>query len=139
MSFITNINPAVQTDFTFECECSDGKTPDVSQYKDTFPFFVCQENFAQCISNNAADSDSQQKCKDARKKCGTKDPKDAESSATTTSSASGMSTATQDSASATGSGSGTGAAEPTETGAAVAQKPAGVFAAAMIAALGLFL
>lgn len=120
-----------QTKFTFSCECEDGTTPDVSKYKSTLPYFICEETFAQCISNNAGDAAGQKTCKED-KNCGTIEPKDAKVSSKTTSSADAMATATKDSATTTGT------SQPTQTGAAIAQNPSGIFAAALVAGLGLF-
>ncbi|KAK2768753.1 hypothetical protein FQN54_000609 [Arachnomyces sp. PD_36] len=122
--------------FTFTCECGDGTTPDMTEYKDTLPYYICEATFAQCIEANASDADAQETCKENRD-CGSKDASKAETPSETTSSASGMATETKTSDSATNTGA---SEEPTQTGAAVANTPAtGVFTAAMVAAFGLFL
>lgn len=46
----------------------------MSDYKSTLPYFVCQENFGQCIANHPDDAEGQKVCKEEQKKCGTKDP-----------------------------------------------------------------
>ncbi|OQE31971.1 hypothetical protein PENSTE_c001G02872 [Penicillium steckii] len=91
----------------FDCVCSDGKTPDVSQYVQTVPFYVCQANFAQCIQNHPDDADGQKACKEAAH-CGSKNASSSSTTTTASSSSSAtttlsMATSTDDSSSETSS------------------------------------
>lgn len=90
----------------FSCVCSDNSTPDVSEYIQTVPFYVCQDAYGQCIRSHPDDAEAQRACKKAMN-CGTKN---ASETSTTSSSASSsasttlsMSTSTDSSASATSS------------------------------------
>ncbi|KAK2751954.1 hypothetical protein FQN55_008696 [Onygenales sp. PD_40] len=69
---------------TYECKCQDGKTPDVAKYKNTLPFFICQETFVQCIASHPDDLAGQRKCKENQSKCGTINPAKEEDEPTTT-------------------------------------------------------
>lgn len=136
----TKTESTAQETFTFACECAEGPTPDLTEYKDTLPYYVCEATFAQCIENNASDAEAQQECKDNRT-CGSKDASKAETPSETTSGGSeptGMTTATKGSEG--GDATNTGASAPTQTGAAIANTPAtGAFTAAVVAAFGFFL
>ncbi|KAI2226680.1 hypothetical protein LOZ12_004967 [Ophidiomyces ophidiicola] len=72
---------------TFDCVCGDGTVPNVSDYMNTLPYFVCQANYAQCIQNHPNDLDGQTKCKEGQKSCGTRKASSSDSSSSTTSSA----------------------------------------------------
>ena len=54
----------------------------MSAYQNTIPFFVCQENYKQCIQNHPNDLDGQNQCK-ANAKCGTLNATAMEDSAST--------------------------------------------------------
>lgn len=57
---------------TYKCLCEDGSTPDLAEYKDTLPDFVCQADFAGCIEAHPNDAVGQGKCKtDIQDTCGT--------------------------------------------------------------------
>ncbi|KAK2772047.1 hypothetical protein FQN53_004815 [Emmonsiellopsis sp. PD_33] len=73
-----------QATLTYECKCQDGKTPDVAKYKNTLPFFICQETFVQCIASHPDDLAGQRKCKENQSKCGTINPAKEEDEPTTT-------------------------------------------------------
>jgi hypothetical protein len=36
----------------------------------TLPYFICHENFGQCIENHPNDADGQQECKNGQRLCG---------------------------------------------------------------------
>ena len=101
------ITDNAQKTLQFDCVCSDGKTPDVSQYVQTVPFYVCQANFAQCIQNHPDDADGQKACKEAAH-CGSKNASSSSTTTTASSSSSAtttlsMATSTDDSSSETSS------------------------------------
>jgi hypothetical protein len=62
-----------QNTLTYTCICSDGTEPDVVDYEGTLPYFICEESYSQCVSNNSNDVVSQRSCKtNIESKCGTK-------------------------------------------------------------------
>ncbi|CAG8040186.1 unnamed protein product [Penicillium olsonii] len=102
----TKLNSCDPATLKFSCVCSDDSTPDVSEYIQTVPFYVCQDAYGQCIRSHPDDAEGQRACKKAMN-CGTKN---ASESSTTSSSASAsasttlaVSTSTDSSASATSS------------------------------------
>ncbi|EEA25841.1 hypothetical protein TMatcc_005920 [Talaromyces marneffei ATCC 18224] len=123
----------------FDCTCSNGTTPDLTPYKNTIPFYVCLENFNQCIANHPNDLDAQTACK-ANATCGTIDL-----SAVSTTSASSSSTtaASTTAATAATSTTGTAASATASHGAAALQvstdRSTGLGAAAMLAVFGMML
>ncbi|KAK5806890.1 hypothetical protein VI817_001148 [Penicillium citrinum] len=127
----------------FSCVCSDDKTPDVSQYVQTVPFYVCQANFAQCIQNHPDDADGQKECKEAAQ-CGSKNASSISTTTTASSSASAtttlaMTTSTDESTSETSSSV---AAAATTSNAAIAMGESyssGVMVGAMFLAARMFL
>ncbi|KAB8067652.1 hypothetical protein BDV29DRAFT_85220 [Aspergillus leporis] len=78
---------------TFTCTCSNGKDADVTPYMETVPFFVCHENYRQCIERST-DLDGDEKCKAAEKQCGSKNASEASSSSSSTTSATSLPTST---------------------------------------------
>ncbi|KAI9370487.1 hypothetical protein BJX61DRAFT_544568 [Aspergillus egyptiacus] len=64
-----SINRCDDDTLDFDCTCSNGTAASVELYKETVPFYVCEENFAQCISrSNSLDGDEE--CKAGREQCG---------------------------------------------------------------------
>jgi hypothetical protein len=88
----------------FTCVCSDGSIPDVSPYKETVPFYVCQAAFGQCINSHPNDAEGQRACKKAAV-CGTKNASEITTTASSTMSSTtlAMATATESSSSETSS------------------------------------
>ncbi|KAJ5782793.1 hypothetical protein N7457_004567 [Penicillium paradoxum] len=115
----TKLNSCDPNTLIFSCVCSDDSTPDVSPYKQTVPFYVCQANFGQCINSHPNDAEGQRACKKSAV-CGSKNASAETTTSSTTTSAStttlATATATESSASATSSV----AAASTTTNAAVA-------------------
>lgn len=118
----------------------------MSAYQNTIPFFVCQENYKQCIQNHPNDLDGQNQCK-ANAKCGTLNATAMEDSASTTSAAAAsttLSTATSAPATAQTTATSATATASTSKAAAAAVRVAqdhstGLFVAAMLAAFRLIL
>ncbi|OJD14052.1 hypothetical protein AJ78_05558 [Emergomyces pasteurianus Ep9510] len=106
------VNICNADDMTYTCTCGDGSIPDLTKYKNTMPFFICTETYAQCIDNHPDDLTGQRLCKENQTKCmGTLDPlkspgKDSEPTTsrkahtTTSKSTSSQTTATQPTATA---------------------------------------
>lgn len=117
----------------------------MSAYQNTIPFFVCQENYKQCIQNHPNDLDGQNQCKE-NAKCGTLNATAMEDSASTTTAAASsttFSTATSTPTAQTTSTSATATATASKAAAAavrVAQDHStGLFVAALLAACRLIL
>jgi len=96
-----NGNPESNTcdpgSLSYSCVCSNGVTPDTSNYTLTIPYFVCTENNQNCVGNCSGDSTCQAACTQDHP-CGAQNPKRVNiTSTTSTVGATG---------SATGSGSG---------------------------------
>ncbi|KAF3119966.1 hypothetical protein TWF569_003395 [Orbilia oligospora] len=58
----TSVNSCDSNTLEYECTCSDGSTPDLSQYALTLPYFVCQEVRSRCIANGANNLEGQAEC-----------------------------------------------------------------------------
>ncbi|KAJ5458239.1 hypothetical protein N7475_009627 [Penicillium sp. IBT 31633x] len=103
----TKLNSCDPTTLKFTCLCSDDSTPDVSPYKQTVPFYVCEAAYGQCINSHPNDAEGQRACK-KNADCGSKNASaESTTSSTTTTTASSttlaLSTSTDSSASATSS------------------------------------
>ncbi|KAL4933624.1 uncharacterized protein BDV17DRAFT_63295 [Aspergillus undulatus] len=92
----TKVNRCEADTLDFTCTCSNGTDADVSLYADTVPFYVCQEEYKQCIDQSST-QDGDQICTDGLDQCGSLNA----SAPTTTSSTSSSSepTSTETSAS----------------------------------------
>ncbi|KAL4811541.1 hypothetical protein BDV18DRAFT_129570 [Aspergillus unguis] len=108
----------------FTCTCSNGTDADVSLYEGTIPFYVCQAEYGQCISQSST-QDGDEACKEGLNQCGSLNA----SATTTTSSSSTSSTPTSTSSSSSDSDDSSSSSEasttddadsPTETDGAVA-------------------
>ncbi|KAH6646154.1 hypothetical protein BKA67DRAFT_95590 [Truncatella angustata] len=91
---------------SYSCTCDDGTSPDMNEYANSLPFYICQQAFTNCIAANVGSATGQANCTTSiQDNCGTKN---ASSAATTTSSAaSTSSTGTATGTAATNSGSAT--------------------------------
>ncbi|KXG47607.1 uncharacterized protein PGRI_014770 [Penicillium griseofulvum] len=100
----TKLNSCDASTLQFTCVCSDGSIPDVSPYKETVPFYVCQAAFGQCIASHPNDAEGQRACKKAAV-CGTKNASEITTTASSTMSSTtlAMATATESSSSETSS------------------------------------
>ncbi|KAL3477857.1 hypothetical protein BJX99DRAFT_225470 [Aspergillus californicus] len=80
----------------FTCTCSNGTEADVSLYEGTIPFYVCQENYAQCIDRSTT-QDGDDECTASLNECGSLNasaPTTTSSSSTSTASSTETSTST---------------------------------------------
>jgi len=59
---------------TYDCVCSNNVSPNVTQYSQTIPFYVCQEWGNQCVLNCGQDNTCSNDCR-AKHPCGAQDPK----------------------------------------------------------------
>ncbi|RSM16374.1 hypothetical protein CEP52_000264 [Fusarium oligoseptatum] len=60
----TEENDCTAETLKWECACSsNSSTPGLQYYTQTMPTFICQELFAQCISQNAGSQSGQRQCK----------------------------------------------------------------------------
>ncbi|TKA28141.1 hypothetical protein B0A50_04112 [Salinomyces thailandicus] len=87
---------------TYACICSNGLSPNLTQYSQTLPFFTCQEWGNQCVSNCGGDNTCASDCR-SNNPCGALDPVRVN---TSTASSSMMSMTVSVSASGTGSAGG---------------------------------
>ena len=108
----TNANSCDSDNLTYDCECADGLRPNVTQYTQTLPFFICQEWGNQCVNNcGAGNNDCASDCRENHP-CGAQDPikpNSTSSSSTMTGSASRTASdagATTDSSESTGGSGG---------------------------------
>jgi hypothetical protein len=95
---VTNNNAATEQNecdpvqLTYACVCSDGTSPNISQYSQTLPFFICQEWGNECVANcGGNDATCQTNCRE-QNPCGAQNPKLASNTTTTTSAAGGQTT-----------------------------------------------
>lgn len=113
----TDGSPATQSNtcssdtLAYTCVCSNGASPNASEYSQTIPYFICTENNNQCVDACNGLNTCQDECR-AKNPCGAQDPKRVNTSTITTMTATGTNGA---SASGTGvfTGFGSGAASTT--------------------------
>ncbi|KAJ5200219.1 hypothetical protein N7491_008981 [Penicillium cf. griseofulvum] len=100
----TKLNSCDASTLQFTCVCSDGSIPDVTPYKQTVPFYVCQAAYGQCINSHPNDAEGQRACKKAAV-CGSKNASETTTTASSTMSSTtlAMATATESSSSETSS------------------------------------
>ncbi|KAL1967181.1 hypothetical protein VTN77DRAFT_3472 [Rasamsonia byssochlamydoides] len=65
----------------FTCVCSNGQSPNASQYTQTIPYYVCTTANEQCVKNCNGDSICQSHCVQDHP-CGAQDPKRVNTTAT---------------------------------------------------------
>jgi len=102
----TNDNTCDPDTLDYSCECGDGLRPNITQYTQTLPFFICQEWGNQCVTACNGDNTCSSACRQDHP-CGAQDPIKPNSStisSTMTSSASGSRTASEAGATTDSSG-----------------------------------
>lgn len=117
-SYTSNTCDATTLDWT--CVCTNGITPNASQYSQTIPYFECTEYNTQCVSNCGGVSSCQAACRQDHP-CGAQDPTRVNSSSISpTASKSGSGSSGSAAATTTGFGSfggaGNGGSQATSTG-----------------------
>ncbi|EPS37590.1 hypothetical protein H072_8711 [Dactylellina haptotyla CBS 200.50] len=122
------------------CVCSDGSEPDLVNYRDTLPFFICQAYIAQCVAGNATEPTLQEICRNSNT-CGNLDPADFVASTTLKSTSAPTTSADSTNTGAPVTTTGASTSSPTTSPNAAAAIEAGstglMRAFALIAALGL--
>ncbi|EGX50089.1 hypothetical protein AOL_s00076g440 [Orbilia oligospora ATCC 24927] len=68
-------NDCDQNTLEVSCVCADGSKPELVNYRNTLPFFICQEYIAQCVAGNATEPTLQNICRNTNT-CGNLDPAD---------------------------------------------------------------
>jgi hypothetical protein len=97
-------NTCEQETLSYSCVCGDGLSPNVTQYTQTLPYFICQEWGNQCVTACKGDNTCASACRQDHP-CGAQDPIRPNSS-TITSTMSSSSSRTASEAGATTDGSG---------------------------------
>lgn len=70
----TQSNDCTASDLTYSCVCDNGISPNVSEYSQTLPFFICQEWGTQCVSNCGNGNTACQSACTADHPCGAQNP-----------------------------------------------------------------
>lgn len=58
----------------YNCVCSNGISPNASEYSQTIPYFICTEQNNQCVANCNGESSCQYNCR-SDNPCGAQEPK----------------------------------------------------------------
>jgi len=66
-------NTCDPTVLTYACVCGNGLSPNVSEYTQTLPYFICQEWGIQCVSNCGSDNTCASNCR-TQHPCGAQHP-----------------------------------------------------------------
>lgn len=69
----TLANDCDDDSLTYACVCENGLSPNVSEYSQTLPYYLCQEWGNQCVSNCDGNSQCQGACRDDHP-CGAQSP-----------------------------------------------------------------
>ncbi|KAF3001299.1 hypothetical protein E8E13_004926 [Curvularia kusanoi] len=69
----TDANDCDSDNLTYNCVCDNGISPNITQYSQTLPYFICTEWGNQCVNNCNGDSTCGSKCR-ADHPCGAQDP-----------------------------------------------------------------
>lgn len=70
----TRENDCVAKTLTYSCVCSNGISPNVSQYSLTLPYYICQEWGNQCVAACGQDNACSSACREDHP-CGAQDPR----------------------------------------------------------------
>ncbi|ETS86508.1 hypothetical protein PFICI_00336 [Pestalotiopsis fici W106-1] len=89
----TSENSCEPSTLDFSCVCTDGTEPDMNEYQNSVPYYICETAFANCIAANTDSASGQKNCTTTiADECGTKVA--GSSSTTTTAAASSSGTGT---------------------------------------------
>ncbi|KAK4615483.1 hypothetical protein CLAFUW4_10167 [Fulvia fulva] len=139
-------NTCDQETLEYVCTCTDGSTPNITNYDQTIPSFICAQWKANCVANHPMDLPGQTGCLSVT--CGSENATSGDSTATTSSASETMTaTSTSSASEETGSESASAsepAASATESSAAIAlnmaqQYGTGIMGAGLLAVFGLAL
>ncbi|KAI9739638.1 MAG: hypothetical protein M1834_006356 [Cirrosporium novae-zelandiae] len=124
----------------YTCTCPNGESPDLAEYTDTMPYYICTEASNECVADNPNNATGQEDCR-SYYSCGTKNVSDATYAASSSSSSASASATAASTTTASGS-SATATATSTENAAVahIAEKySTGIVAAGLAAVFGLLL
>jgi len=79
----TRQNTCNSTLLTYACVCSNGLSPNLTQYSQTLPFYICQEWGNECVHNCHDDAACASSCREDHP-CGAQDPAPPNKTAMTT-------------------------------------------------------
>lgn len=137
---------------TYTCTCANGNTPNISDYQDTLPFYICSRWRDDCTAAHPNDLSGQTACQSVT--CGTKNAtagassttpsgSESDSSASASASSSASATASSSSGSESSASASSDAAQSSETGNAAAaigmNYGTGILMGGMLAVFGLAL
>ena len=63
-----------QSDLSYSCVCSNGISPNASQYSQTIPYYECTESNTQCVNNCPQGNSACQAACRTNNPCGAQDP-----------------------------------------------------------------
>lgn len=63
----------LQDQLSYTCVCENGISPNITQYSQTLPFYICQEWGTQCVNNCNGDNTCAQSCRSDHP-CGAQSP-----------------------------------------------------------------
>ncbi|KAA8617211.1 hypothetical protein PtrSN002B_009934 [Pyrenophora tritici-repentis] len=69
----TETNTCDSDNLTYQCVCDNGMAPNITQYSQTLPYFICQQWGNNCVSNCNGDNTCQSKCRQDHP-CGAQSP-----------------------------------------------------------------
>ncbi|KAF2716709.1 hypothetical protein K431DRAFT_307551 [Polychaeton citri CBS 116435] len=73
-SSATEHNDCYPDSLTYSCVCSNGFSPNISEYSQTLPYFICTEWGTQCVANCGSNNYCANDCR-ANHPCGAQDPR----------------------------------------------------------------
>ncbi|KAK0309373.1 hypothetical protein LTS16_003236 [Friedmanniomyces endolithicus] len=127
----TQQNACDPAQLTYACICGNGLSPNISEYSQTLPFFLCQEWGNECVANCNGDNLCQSNCR-SQHPCGAQNPTRQNTSTlvVSTSTTAGGSQTSGGAAGATTSGVFSGFAGASSTGGAAASTAGGAASSA---------
>ncbi|KAL6159902.1 hypothetical protein ACJQWK_06106 [Exserohilum turcicum] len=72
-SMTTQENSCDSDNLTYQCVCDNGVSPNITQYSQTLPFFICQQWGNNCVNNCGNDPSCQSACRQDHP-CGAQNP-----------------------------------------------------------------
>ncbi|CZT18236.1 uncharacterized protein RCC_04081 [Ramularia collo-cygni] len=134
-------NKCEDTTLDWTCTCSDGSTPNITDYAEMIPSYVCERWIDLCVMAHPDQRTPQQECRSIT--CGEKNASEADAGSSSSSSSAPASSQTPSSTSGSGSASEsspTSSSTPSDTGAAAALNVAQAYGSSIFAAglLGIF-
>jgi len=99
-SMTTEQNDCDSDALTYTCVCETGVAPNITEYSQTLPYFICQQWGNTCVENCNGDNSCQSACREDHP-CGAQDPYRGNTSLPTTMASTAAATGTDGSASNT--------------------------------------